>query len=234
MASYIAIPCIAACLRRWAFDQVVDLLPYSQQLSKSNNEKLESSGWLYNLFSLNTKNILSRGLFPCPNWVYSRPDKYQSFPPKWKFTILVYVAVLMIDMPLWCTLYRFGFRHWHWTNIQDIEPKNNNDMRLRYMLFVWLDLMIQIPIVSYTTLPFLTNRVFVKWAYKKIDDVENNVFMWFLKKVNKLICSGISIIEQFDVNQIMMHHMSSKNGQSEKKESPEHQLKEQLERAIFN
>ena len=154
---------------------------------------------------INFTNILARGLFPIPARIHSRTDKFQSFPPKWKFTLLIYISALLVEIILWCTLQRFGLQQWHITTLQHTTD-NPIDIRGRYALFLMFNVMAEIPIVSYLTLPFLTNRIFANWAFKKIDDQENNCLMKLVKGFNNFMYSGFNILEAFDSDALINRH----------------------------
>ena len=131
LISWIVIPLLLKVTRKWVMDQIINV----HELKSQSSRKWTCS------------EIMARGLIPIPNYILMDRDQFQSFPIKWKFAVLIYIAVLISEFVLWSFLYKHGLSKWRYTNIhQEIDI----DVRLRFALFLTFDLMASIPLMQYS------------------------------------------------------------------------------------
>ena len=152
------------------------------------------------------KEIINRGLFPIPNEILLNSKEYQPFPVKWKFVLFIYIAVLIAEFILWLVLYKYCLSTWKYTNIHN--DNQTTDIRIRYCVFLSINLMVSIPLICYVILPLLTNRIFVKFAYKRVDNDQDNLFILMAKCITYWLRNGIDFLEYFDQNQLIAYQVA--------------------------
>ena len=176
LISWIVIPLLLKVTRKWVMDQIINV----HELKSQSSRKWTCS------------EIMARGLIPIPNYILMDRDQFQSFPIKWKFAVLIYIAVLISEFVLWSFLYKHGLSKWRYTNIhQEIDI----DVRLRFALFLTFDLLVSVPLIDYLFLPFFVNWMFPKWVYRTNGE-NKNCF-------TALMSNGFQCLEIFDANPLI-------------------------------
>ena len=133
---YVGLPVSLKLFYKWAFDDIIDI------------QAIDSSFF-------NIKYIIKRGIFPTPKYIYMNHFLYQLRIPKWKFFLMIYFSVILTEYLLFYALYLQFMILSEWFRIDD-DININIDIRVRFCLYFMVDLFVQIPIVTYLVLPFLS------------------------------------------------------------------------------